>query len=338
MSINDLIAGKKEKRVRIVKDDEEEEENKKKKNPRSQGWCFTINNYTLMDEVHVHDLRDVWKAIYLICGKEEGKKEKTPHLQGYVYFDKNHPKTFEQMKLYLGDKAHIEKAQGSPQDNRKYCSKDGNFYEEGQCPRKGRRSDLDAVTEDIIENKKLEHEIAKDHPKVYIQYGRGIRDLINTIRMPELERKERRNCFWLYGDPGAGKTREALRMANEATGNNPFQIYKWGSSNGGFFNGYKGQDVAILDDFRAGDIKFGILMNIADPWHDCQVEIKQSYGWWTSKIVIVTSVKSPYEEFGKVAEDMRQIERRFEIKRIGETHMNDLNLIPESPIPLSELL
>jgi hypothetical protein len=56
-----------------------------------------------------------------IIGKEVGEQG-TPHLQGYVEFGS--PKTFNTVKLILGQRSHLEKAKADRAANIEYCSKD----------------------------------------------------------------------------------------------------------------------------------------------------------------------------------------------------------------------
>lgn len=90
--------------------------------PQGRKWCFTLNNYT-EDELNAYIQLLDSRSQYVI-GKEVGE-EGTPHLQGY--FECKSPKKFSMVKRWLGDRAHIEKAKGSQEQNYKYCTKDGEF-------------------------------------------------------------------------------------------------------------------------------------------------------------------------------------------------------------------
>jgi len=88
----------------------------------SVAYCFTLNNYT---DGEYNDLKTFFieKKYDYIIGREIGESG-TPHLQGYVY---NRGKLYFNGLKKICNRLHIEKAKGNPQQNYKYCSKDGNF-------------------------------------------------------------------------------------------------------------------------------------------------------------------------------------------------------------------
>lgn len=86
---------------------------------RFRRWCFTLNNWTQEELLHLTNFFDDRNAKY-IMGEEVGE-EGTPHLQGYVEWPNQ--VRFETLKL-ASERAHWEKAKAKRAENVKYCSKD----------------------------------------------------------------------------------------------------------------------------------------------------------------------------------------------------------------------
>lgn len=95
--------------------------NNKSLGKRGRKWCFTLNNYSENEITQIHKNLENEKYIF---GKEKGKSG-TPHLQGYVEF--KNAKSLDKMKKLI-PRAHFEKALGTLEQNKKYCSKDGDYF------------------------------------------------------------------------------------------------------------------------------------------------------------------------------------------------------------------
>lgn len=93
-------------------------------------WCFTINNYTAVEQQAILDSADNFD--YLILARERGDSG-TPHLQGFLILS---------TKLRLNGvkalpgfrRAHLEAARGTPKQASDYCKKDGDYEEFGTLP------------------------------------------------------------------------------------------------------------------------------------------------------------------------------------------------------------
>lgn len=90
---------------------------------------------------------------YLIYGKETAPTTGRVHWQSYVEF--KNQKTFNQAKRCLPDRAHLEVARGSKEQNKAYCSKEGDFKEFGSSQVPGARNDLVMVKNRILAGEKL---------------------------------------------------------------------------------------------------------------------------------------------------------------------------------------
>ena len=117
-------------------------------------YCATLNNYTT-DEVA--QLRNGHEFVsYLIAGHEIAPTTGTPHLQIYFQLDKQI--RFSTIKKWDGAWARMKflQSRGSDDDNYRYCSKDGSFFEIGtrrNMPGKGARTDLNDLKKAIDDGK-----------------------------------------------------------------------------------------------------------------------------------------------------------------------------------------
>lgn len=103
-------------------------------NPRARKWCMTLNNYT---EEEYEKIKAYFKhKKHWIIGKEG--KNATPHLQGY--FESKNAVEFKTLKN-LCSRAHWEITKGDTEDNRRYCSKEGDYETNIPIPLKERLLD-----------------------------------------------------------------------------------------------------------------------------------------------------------------------------------------------------
>ncbi len=152
---------------------------------KMMAFCFTINNYNDGDLVAIQ-ASDLYS--YGVIGKEVGESG-TPHLQGFVRLNKRtRVKTgTKAFQALCGNKAHITVAKGSAKQNRTYCSKDGDFVEWGTPPAPGKRMDLIAMRDAIIDEASWET-LALEHTKAHARYhkwGEMLRKCIKTREAKE---------------------------------------------------------------------------------------------------------------------------------------------------------
>ena len=152
---------------------------------RLRSICFTLNNYTEEEWSEMTNLVQDSSIKQYCVGKEIGK-EGTPHLQGYFQF--KNPKRWNAVKAML-PRAHIEKAKGSPQDNLKYCSKEGDYI-----------TNMDLIVTQAEMKKRLLQEIYNG--VVWKGWQVDILDMLEGEEPPHA-----RKIFWYWEPDGnIGKT------------------------------------------------------------------------------------------------------------------------------------
>lgn len=159
---------------------------------QAKHWCFTINNYEENDLLLLRKSSDIPCVRYLIFQQEIGE-EGTPHIQGYISLDKK--QRLNLVKKLVGDRAHLTLSKGSPQQNRKYCSKGetakaGTLEEYGECPTpQGKRHDLTLLIESVKDGNLDIKSLREEHPDVCAKYPRFVREIISDhTPLPDVEK------------------------------------------------------------------------------------------------------------------------------------------------------
>lgn len=247
-------------------------------------WCFTLNNPTPEEE---RDIREIPVNLidYMIVGREVGERG-TPHLQGFINFAKK--KTMPGVKAMVGVRAHVEKAKGTDEQNRDYCSKDGDVLIEVGAPRvRGARTDLQTAVSTLIETRSLKV-VAERQPEVFVKYYRGLGQLIKT-RDLEVKRDWKTQVHVAWGPPGCGKSRWARQFADESA--------TYWKSRGKWWDGYTGQEVVVLDDFY-GWVPYDELLRLCDRY-PLIVETKGGSTQFLARTLLITSNKGPQEWYSQ---------------------------------------
>ena len=225
----------------------------------SRDWCFT--SFTTDKEINFE--KD--KIKYIIYGREKCPTSNREHYQGFACFIRTCriPKA----KEWLGGDSgiHLEPRRGTRDQARDYCRKDGEFIEWG---RYDRRTLTELLREDISI-------IKEEDPLLYVRYHRGIEKLQNR----QGDKWRDVNVTVLYGKTGTGKTRKVMEMDNVYKIDPP---YSW-------WDGYMGESILLIDDFRIGSIPRGMLLNLLDGYR-MRLETKGGHTWalW-DKIYITTN-------------------------------------------------
>lgn len=245
---------------------------------RSRFWCFTLNNPSDEEEKDVVGCHPE-VATYLCYGREVGEGG-TPHLQGYVEFCTRIRLTAAK-KVPGFERAHLEPRKGSQDQAIRYCGKDGTLFEHGvKCEsHQGKRCDLDEVRKSIDEGL---HEIAiaENHFGAWVRY----RESFAAYKRLKAAKESRKvTVTFLWGLPGTGKTRGVFETYPDV----------WISSDPTltWFDGYDGQDVVLLDDYRGGAAD-SLILRLLDRY-PLNVAIKGGFRTWQATRIFITSNADP---------------------------------------------
>jgi len=266
---------------------------------RWRRFIFTLNNYT---DKEYRKLKMLPNVKWMIIGKETAPGTGTKHLQGAVVLSKQ--VAFRTLKNTPGlTRAHMQVMKGTPSQSKAYCSKqDPNPYERGSLPEPGKRTDLETAAELLTDGMTMK-DLARTMPATVAHYCNGL----TKLRALLLDGRKTKPCvIWLHGETGKGKTRTAHEIGN---------IYKscWMSNDTlRWMDGYDGQTVAILDDFRPDDCPFNLLLKLLDRY-PLLVQFKGGYVDWIPDVILITSPMPPeYMYQSKVKDDIAQLLRRID--------------------------
>jgi len=269
---------------------------------RPRSICFTVNN------PDKDELERLWDSIESSCSYgiwqlELGGSTGTRHIQGYACCGK--PTTFKRWKEIVGQRAHIEAARGTAQENKAYCSKEDTRvegpWEHGCIPQPGQRSDLTGLIAAARDATIPMADVLEEDPEGFLRYYKGIY-AVRALSVPP--RNFKTEVRWYYGATGTGKSRQAYEEA-------PGAYWKPGGTK--WWCGYDCHEYVIVDDYRRDLCTFSDLLRLCDRY-PLVLETKGSSVQFVAKVIIFTTPKSPEETWeGRTEEDLKQLLRRIDI-------------------------
>lgn len=276
----------------------------------AKNWCYTLFDYDFETFDMFQQLLDEGKADRVCYQEEKCPNSINTHIQGYIGFSKR--RTFKNVKLLLGNTAHIEVAKGTPYENFVYCTKissstgrykfqSGLFTE----PTQGKRSDIAEAAEAIAAGRNI-GELAISHPTIVIKFNKGLERL---CELQPYKRRTNLTVVVITGPTGIGKTRfvHDYAEAQELT------IYPkdLNSNNNYWFDGYEKKDILLLDDFHDNQVDIHTLKHWLDIY-SFNIQRKGSYTIPNWNLVFITSNTKTQEWYPRATcEDRAAIQRRI---------------------------
>lgn len=281
--------------------------------------AFVITNWNL--DCDYQKLVDSKKLRYIAYGEEVCPTTGTKHHQAFCYFHNTRSTKKRALgeigKMFGKKHANVQPMLGNFLENESYCSKDGIYTEVGKKPKQGERGDLNEIKDMIVDGQLTADDVALSDPHTFHMYGRTL-DRLESIALRKKFRTEMTRGIWYTGPAGAGKSHAVFE------GYSPETHYVK-NLNEEWWDGYKGQETVILNEFR-GEIRFSELLDLCDKWPKMVKWRGRESVPFLAKRVLVASVKSPREVYCRQeGEPWEQFDRRFDVIELEQKYSEGNN-------------
>ena len=132
------------------------------------------------------------------------------------------------------------------------------------------------------------------------------------MKRRKLCRKWMTQGYWIWGDTGVGKSHEVFKDFDPET------TYVLEVEDGGWWDGYAGEEKVIINEFR-GQIPYSQLLDLVDKWPKKVKRRCMEPTPFLAKEVWITSSMPPekiYHRQNEKDDSIRQLERRFIVKNL----------------------
>lgn len=307
------------------------------RNPSSRKFQLTINNPADHGFTHerIRAILSESPGLLYWCMCDEVGEQGTPHTHVYVVF--RNSVMFETLhKRFYG--VHIEQANGTNQENRDYVRKEGKwlddakhetnladtFEEWGELPpdRSRRESQSEQIMQMIREGKS-NAEILAEVPTAFskLAYIEQARQTLLQDRFKDTWRSL--DVTYLWGDTGAGKTRSVMETYGYSK---VYQVTNYEHP----FDGYKGQEVIIFEEFRSS-LRIDDMLKYLDGYPltlPCRYADKVAC---YTKVFIISNI-SLEQQYPNVQVDNPETWAAFRRRIHSVQRMtNDFPLLPDDP-------
>lgn len=254
-------------------DDGEEGENKQVAQHAATNWAFTVYGtvskslYFRASELLDRENERWGNVRYVLIGFETCPATGRNHIQGYMqlFTKKRHAQVKQLFSEQGFQDVHFERCFGSVAENIAYCKKDGFFEELGTPVHPGHRSDLDAMVQDILNNRyNTIAELARPHAKTYVRYHSGADKMFVQNDKPQV--RPLPQIYYWTGATRVGKTTGMKYFLKNILGVSNDEVY-WAAndckSDKPWWQGYRGEKIVVWDDFK-GSYPLNEMLRVLD--------------------------------------------------------------------------
>lgn len=260
---------------------------------KHRNWCGTLNN----PKSNCKDWMDAkgreWKQLEFLVMQLELGESKTPHFQFYAEFKGSKTLAYVK-KVFPG--AHLEDRKGSRAQAIAYCVKepreDGPWWYPKELKveeydnKPGKRTDIDKLYSAIKSGKRKRWLFENMTAPMFRHYR--VYDRLRPLIKPPM--RDAVEVILLYGDPGTGKS---FHVYGDK-GIDQQDVWTPPLGQGGWYDGYDGQSIVVLDDFMGASshVTLSSLLRLLDRY-SVQTPVKTAFTWFNPLKIYITSNYSP---------------------------------------------
>lgn len=277
-------------------------------------WNLSLEFYDILSKTSSVAVR------YIVVGYDKGEngngQTEGVHFHAWIYYE--NPRELRTVLKQLAPR-HVEITQGKTNQVYEYVVKkdlnpNGPIFEFGERPQQGKRTDLHEAARKVLSGERTpDSYLNEEEANIYHQYGRTLEKMYN-LKLSEQHRDWETKILWITGPTGVGKSRAVYKNYNDE------DYYIWEYHKSGWQDGYKGQKIVIMEDFR-GEVKYQDLLRLGDRYPmKLPVRYKEPVPF-LSTLIIITSSMTPEDIYGK-EDNLDQLTRR-----LYERNIVDLTLL-----------
>lgn len=310
---------------------------------RSRNYMFTYFPNELDDDAYLLLDPSLWDNVkYCIYQYEMCPDTTRVHIQGYIEF--NDGLTLKAVRSRMADQcpnAHFEVRHGTQAEAIAYCSKeetrlDGPYKYGDPGPGQGARTDVTAL-QATLDSGATVKQVSIIHFPLFLRYERAINSYIRLHSIPRSQEKKTVTIIF-HGPSGIGKTRFA-RLLAQYLARDSFDIYEHPiKTSGTWFDGYRGQSIAIIDEFSGAAMPPTMFNQIADRG-PCVVPCHGTAGnQWNPDFLFITTNYHP-RLWWKSRTNDQYVQTRRRIEYIFNFHLSPCQWERErQPLPIRKMI
>ena len=97
------------------------------------------------------------------------------------------------MKNMIGQRAHLEKRRGKPEEAADYCKKEGDWKQKGELTKSGQRNDVTIMAKQMLEGMSAT-QLLEHHEDNFIRNAKAVENIVSKLKH-EISVTRRKNCL-----------------------------------------------------------------------------------------------------------------------------------------------